>query len=65
MPYEILDLILNLVKTMAVIMVVAYVLGRTELYTGFLEGRRDFRTRLMLILVFGLFSIYGTWTESR
>ncbi|HPR17490.1 MAG TPA: SpoIIE family protein phosphatase [Candidatus Cloacimonadota bacterium] len=53
--------VLNLINPMAVIMVIAYVLTRTKLYTEvIIEKKVNFKNGAILALIFGLFSIYGT-----
>lgn len=53
-------LLINLVKSMSVIIVLAYVLTRSSFFTSILKGKLDLRNQLCLIVIFGLFSIYGT-----
>ena len=55
-----LDLIVELVKSMAVVIVVAYLFTRTRLYHQVLDQRLQWRGRVFLIAIFGAFSIWGT-----
>ncbi|HOV79580.1 MAG TPA: SpoIIE family protein phosphatase [Bacillota bacterium] len=55
-----MDLLITLIKNMSVIIVMAYVITRSRLFASVLKGELDLRNRLWLILIFGLFSIYGT-----
>jgi phosphoserine phosphatase RsbU/P len=55
-----LDLIVNLVKSMAVVIVVAYLFTRTKLYRHVLDDQLGRQGRLLLVLIFGAFSVWGT-----
>jgi sigma-B regulation protein RsbU (phosphoserine phosphatase) len=55
-----LDLIVDLVKSMAVVIVVAYLFTRTRLYRQVLDDRLGRQGRLLLVLIFGAFSVWGT-----
>lgn len=58
---NILDLLINLIKNMAVIIVLAYVFTRTNIYSQILNKKKlDWQQKTLLSLVFGLFSIFGT-----
>lgn len=57
---EMMELVVTLINSMAVISVVAYILSRSRFYEDFLERKITWKNRLLLILVFGLLSIYGT-----
>jgi sigma-B regulation protein RsbU (phosphoserine phosphatase) len=52
--------IIQLIQTVAIIMVAAYGIFYTGLSKALFEGKIDRKSRTILILVFGLFSIYGT-----
>lgn len=55
------DLFIDLIKNMSVIIVLAYVLTRTRAYSAILAKKRlTFKQQLGMIIIFGLFSIYGT-----
>ncbi|MDD3364343.1 MAG: LytS/YhcK type 5TM receptor domain-containing protein [Syntrophomonas sp.] len=57
----IIELFVNLVKNMSVVIVLAYVLTRTRAYSAIMNKKEiTLKQRLGLILIFGLFSIYGT-----
>lgn len=56
----IIELALNLVNSMAVIMVVTYIITRSSFYGEIMAKKFSLRNRLLLILIFGAFSIYGT-----
>ena len=55
-----LDLVVDLVKSMAVVIVVAYLFTRTKLYRQVLDDRLGRQGRLLLVLIFGAFSVWGT-----
>ncbi len=57
---SIVAVLISLIKNMSVIMVLAYVLTRTKTYNEVLQKRLDWKNQIILILVFGIFSIYGT-----
>ena len=58
---NILDLLINLIKNMAVIIVLAYVFTRTQVYWNILNKKKlDWQQKTLLSLIFGLFSIFGT-----
>ncbi len=57
---EILELIVTLINSTAVISVIAYVLSRSRFYDDFLQKKVTWKSRLLIILVFGVLSIYGT-----
>ena len=57
---KIMELVMSLVNSMSVIMVLSYVLTRSHFYGDILEKRLSLRNRLLLIVIFGAFSIYGT-----
>jgi phosphoserine phosphatase RsbU/P len=54
------DLIVDLVKSMAVVIVVAYLFTRTKLYRRVLDDRIGRKNRLLMVLIFGAFSVWGT-----
>jgi sigma-B regulation protein RsbU (phosphoserine phosphatase) len=55
----------NLLKDVGVVVVVAYLVTRTDAYARVLDRRASFRDRLLLTLIFGLFSIWGTVSGSE
>lgn len=56
-----MDLLIELVKNMSVVIVLAYVLARTRAYSTMMSKKEaSSRQKLALILIFGIFSIYGT-----
>ncbi len=57
---EILELVVTLINSMAVISVIAYILSRSRFYDDFLQKKVTWKSRLLIILVFGVLSIYGT-----
>lgn len=57
---DIVELVVKLINSMAVMSVIAYVLSRSRFYDGYLQKQITWKNQLLLILVFGLLSIYGT-----
>jgi sigma-B regulation protein RsbU (phosphoserine phosphatase) len=55
-----IDLIVDLVKAMAVVILVAYLFTRTRLYRQVVDGHFSWKDRLFLTLLFGAFSVWGT-----
>jgi phosphoserine phosphatase RsbU/P len=54
------DLFVELIKSMAVVIMVAYIFTRTRTYRQVLEQRVTWQGRVFLIVMFGAFSIWGT-----
>lgn len=58
---EFIDLLITLVKNMSVVIVLSYVLTRTKTYSAIIKKQKlSAQQQLALIIVFGVFSIYGT-----
>ena len=57
---ETVDLVIDLVKSMAVVIVVAYLFTRTRTYKQVMEHKLAWKGRLLLIVIFGAFSVWGT-----
>ncbi|MBP7340717.1 MAG: SpoIIE family protein phosphatase [Smithellaceae bacterium] len=57
---SIISTLVPLINSAAVIVVIAYFLTRSPLFNRVLERNMTWRDRIPLILIFGLFSIYGT-----
>lgn len=57
---EEMQLVVTLINSMAVMSVIAYILSHSRFYDEFLQKKVTWKNRLLLILVFGLLSIYGT-----
>lgn len=60
MPSSTLHMILQLVQAMSVVMVLAYLLIRTTFFNEVLQRRLTPQNLLILSVIFGAFSIYGT-----
>lgn len=57
----IIEMLIDLVKNMSVIIVLAYVLTRTKSFSAMLRKQDlNYKQKVSLVLVFGVFSIYGT-----
>jgi sigma-B regulation protein RsbU (phosphoserine phosphatase) len=58
---DIINLSIDLVKNMSVVIVLAYVLTRTGIFSSLMKKQSiSWKQRIILIIVFGLFSIFGT-----
>lgn len=58
---NIINLLIDLIKSMSVVIVLAYILTRTKVYTLIISEKKvTLKQQLVLIAVFGLFSIFGT-----
>jgi sigma-B regulation protein RsbU (phosphoserine phosphatase) len=55
------DLLISLTEIMCVIIVAAYVLTRTKMFSESLGGKIPWKSQMILMLVFGLLSIFGTY----
>jgi len=62
---ELTTLLVELVKTICVIIVVAYLITRTRYFIATLERQHKLVDQLVLTVVFGLFSIFGTYSGIR
>jgi phosphoserine phosphatase RsbU/P len=60
MEYTIVSSLLVLLQLICVIIVVAYLLTRSRIFLEVLDGHPTATTQIILILVFGALSIYGT-----
>jgi phosphoserine phosphatase RsbU/P len=56
----IIDTLVDLIGAMSVVVVVAYIFTRSHAYAAIIEQRMTWRHKAGIILLFGLFSIYGT-----
>ncbi len=57
---EIMELVVTLINSMAVMSVIAYILSRSRFYDELLQKKFTWKGTFLIILVFGLLSIYGT-----
>jgi sigma-B regulation protein RsbU (phosphoserine phosphatase) len=60
MEFTILSSLLVLIQLICVIIVVAYLLTRSRIFPEVLDGHPAVKTQVILILVFGALSVYGT-----
>lgn len=56
----VLETLADLIGTMSVVVVIAYVLTRSKVYDAIIENKMTGRHKTAVTLLFGLFSIYGT-----
>lgn len=58
---NIIDLLINLIKNMSVVIVLAYVLTRTRAFSAMMNKQAmNWQQKSCLALIFGVFSIFGT-----
>jgi len=57
-----IELLLALVGKISLVIVVAYLITRTKHFNNLIDRRPTFADRLILMLIFGGFSIYGTYS---
>jgi phosphoserine phosphatase RsbU/P len=55
-----LSTLADLIGSMSVVVVVAYILTRSRMYEAIIENRMMWKHKVWIIILFGLFSIYGT-----
>lgn len=60
MAYTIINSLLVLLQLICVIIVVAYLLTRSRIFPEVLDGHPAIKTQVILVLVFGALSVYGT-----
>jgi sigma-B regulation protein RsbU (phosphoserine phosphatase) len=61
MDVPIVNILIDLVKTTCVIIAFAYVLTRTGFFTDVVDKKINFKNQLILILLFGALSVFGTY----
>jgi phosphoserine phosphatase RsbU/P len=60
MDFSILTQLNVLLQLMCVIIVAAYLLTRSRIFPEILNGRATIKTQIILVLFFGILSVYGT-----
>jgi sigma-B regulation protein RsbU (phosphoserine phosphatase) len=60
MEFTILSSLVVLLQLICVIIVVAYLLTRSRIFPEVLDGHPTVKAQIILILVFGALSVYGT-----
>ena len=60
MATTILSSLLVLLQMMCVVIVVAYLLTRSRFFTDVLDGHPTIKIQILLVLIFGALSVYGT-----
>lgn len=60
MEYTIISSLLTLLQLICVIVVVAYLLTRSRIFPEILDGHPTIRTQIILVLLFGALSVFGT-----
>jgi sigma-B regulation protein RsbU (phosphoserine phosphatase) len=61
MEVSVADILIDLIGTACVIIVFAYVVTRTRFFTAILDKQFSFKNQIILILLFGALSIFGTY----
>ena len=61
MDISIESTLIDLCRTGAVLMVFAYLVSRTRFFTNLLDRIVDYKSRIVIILLFGALSIFGTY----
>jgi sigma-B regulation protein RsbU (phosphoserine phosphatase) len=56
-----LELLISLTQIMCVVIVAAYLITRTKAFNQVLEGKLTWKNQVVLMLFFGLLSIFGTY----
>ena len=65
MEVSVADILIDLIGTACVVIVFAYVLTRTRFFTEILDKQFSFKNQIVLILLFGAVSIFGTYGGIR
>ena len=65
MGESIVTLIISLIETTSVVLVFAYVVSRTRFFTETLDKRKSVKNSIVLIVLFGALSIFGTYGGIR
>lgn len=63
--HSLIPTLLSLINSVTVIIVIAYFLTRSQIFQRVLEKNMTGKDRLLMVLIFGLFSIYGTLSGFR
>lgn len=61
MEVSVADILLDLIGTACIIIVFAYIVTRARFFTAILDKQFSFRNQIILILLFGALSIFGTY----
>ncbi len=62
MEVSITDLLFDLVGKISLVIVVAYLVTRSRYFAEILDKQFNFKNQAILILIFGAFSIFGTYS---
>jgi sigma-B regulation protein RsbU (phosphoserine phosphatase) len=55
------SILIDLVRSGSVLIVFAYLVSRTKFFTNLLDRAFDYKSRIVIIVLFGALSIYGTY----
>ncbi len=61
MSTSIPNILIDLIKTAAVVVLFAYLVTRTRLFNDLLEKRASYKTKIIIIVLFGALSVFGTY----
>jgi phosphoserine phosphatase RsbU/P len=56
----VIEALVGLIRTISVVAIVVYILSRSRMYNAVIENRMIWKHKVAIIILFGLFSIYGT-----
>jgi phosphoserine phosphatase RsbU/P len=56
----VVEALVSLIRTISVVAIVVYILSRSRMYNAVIENRMTWKHKVAIIILFGLFSIYGT-----
>ena len=56
----IIETLIGLIRTISVVAIIVYILSRSRMYNAVIENRMTWKHKVAIIILFGLFSIYGT-----
>lgn len=56
----VIETLVGLIRTISVVAIVVYILSRSRMYNAVIENRTTWKHKVGIIILFGLFSIYGT-----
>jgi phosphoserine phosphatase RsbU/P len=56
----VIEALVGLIRTISVVAIIVYILSRSRMYNAVIENRMTWKHKIGVIILFGLFSIYGT-----
>jgi phosphoserine phosphatase RsbU/P len=61
MSSSFVTILIDLVKTASVVVIFAYLITRSRFFTDLLERKHNYKSRIIIIVCFGVLSIFGTY----